>query len=375
MASQNSSPRKSSNGGVGRVWLQVLICIVCTVIVVVFLIVLFTQTGKEQTIQEYNVATPVAQVDVATETATTEEPTQPPFIYPKNASGYRALDYNNITAQYAILYDVEANEIVAGRAADEFFYPASMTKIMTLLVAVENVDDLQDTFTMTYDIIAPLIEEDASRAGFSEGETVTIADLLYGVVLPSGADATVGLATYICGSEEAFVDLMNDKVAELGLENTHFMNTSGLQDEEHYTTATDMAILMAAVMDNPTCREVLGTYQYRTSETEEHPDGILLESTMYSRMYGTEVEGMTIEGGKTGYTDEARHCLVSYAVDEETGEHYVAVVAYDTTYWRAIFDTFALYGLVSGGYDMPEDLEPTDWDNIEEEDEEDEYAE
>ena len=108
-------------------------------------------------------------------------------------------------------------------------------------------------------------------------------------------------------------------------------------------------------MENDTCREILGTYQYTTSATEQHPKGIPLESTMFSRMYGNEVTGITIEAGKTGYTDEAGHCLVSYATDAD-GKQFIAVTAKGPTYWRAVFDTFAIYGLVHDGYPMPDNL-------------------
>lgn len=121
---------------------------------------------------------------------------------------------------------------------------------------------------------------------------------MYGIALPSGADATTAIAIYLCGSEDEFVKLMNRKVEELGLKNTHFTNASGLYDPNHYSTATDIAMLMSAVMENDTCREILGTYQYTTTATEQHPEGILLESTMYSRMYGNEVTGISIDAGK-----------------------------------------------------------------------------
>jgi D-alanyl-D-alanine carboxypeptidase (penicillin-binding protein 5/6) len=336
--------------------MNAIVAVLCIVIVLIFLIVLLTQTGKTKTKQLPTAADAAVSEEVTTQ-APTEAPTEPESLltYPMVSSAVYPLTAQNITSEYAILLDVNNNEILAERNADTRFYPASMTKIMTLLVAAEQIKDMNDTFTMTYDIIAPLIEADASRAGFEEGEEVTITDLLYGIALPSGADATTAIAIYLCGSEEAFVTLMNDKVEELGLKNTHFCNASGLHDENHYTTATDMALLMSYVMENPICKEILGTYQYTTSQTEQHPEGILLTSTMYSRMYGDEVEGMTITGGKTGYTDEAGHCLVSYAEDEK-GNSYVTVVAKDTTYWRAIFDTFAIYGLVNNGYPMPTDL-------------------
>lgn len=246
-----------------------------------------------------------------------------------------------IVSKYAVLVDVGSNRITAQREADEIIYPASMTKIMTLIVAVENMNSLDDEFTMTYEILNPLINEDASRAGFEEGETITVEDMLYGAVLPSGADATIGLAQCISGSEEEFVKLMNEKAEEMGLEHTHFTNTSGLHDENHYSTVTEMAMILEYAIQIPLCRQVLSTYQYTTSATKEHPEGILLESTMFSRMYGDEVEGVQIEGGKTGYTDEAENCLASFAVKD--GQEYVAVTAGSYSHWLTIYDAFEMY--------------------------------
>lgn len=338
-----------------QLWLNTTLGVLCGVIVLVFVIVLIAKTGRTE-------ITPVSTAAMTTlNTANTEAPTETTtepadlVTYPEEADGLTELTGANISSEHALLLDVENNTILAQRDPDAKIYPASMTKVMTLLVAAEHIENMDDTFTMTYDILAPLIEADASRAGFEENETVTITDLLYGIALPSGADATTAIAIYLSGSEEEFVTLMNDKAAELGLENTHFMNASGLHDLNHYSTVEDMALLMKCAMENSTCREILSTYQYTTSVTEQHPEGIPLESTMFSRMYGNEVTGIAIEAGKTGYTDEAGHCLVSYATDD-AGKSYVAVVAKGPTYWRSIFDTFAIYGIINDGYPLPTDL-------------------
>lgn len=341
-----------------KIWIDVSIGVLCGFIVLVFLIVLLTQTGKPKIQQQIPAAVNAQNTAAQAETEpATEAPTEPETLltYPTAAENVTELTANNISSEHAVLLDVDNNTILAQRDPDARIYPASMTKIMTLLVAAEHIENMDDTFTMTYDIIAPLIDAEASRAGFEEGETVPLKDLMYGIALPSGADATTAISIYLCGSEDEFVKLMNEKAEELGLENTHFTNASGLYDPNHYSTATDIAMLMSAVMENDTCREILGTYQYTTSATEQHPEGIPLESTMFSRMYGNEVTGITIEAGKTGYTDEAGHCLVSYATDAD-GKQFIAVTAKGPTYWRAVFDTFAIYGLVHDGYPMPDNL-------------------
>ena len=268
--------------------------------------------------------------------------TKPPVEYPTQTAEAAAFDPGLVSSEYAVLLDVSANKVLAARNADTRFYPASLTKIMTLLVAAEKISDMEATFTMTEQIIAPLVRQDATRAGFSEGEVVNMTDLLYGAALPSGADATQGLALFLCGSEEAFVACMNEKAQQLGLKDTHFVNTSGLHDPDHYTTATDMAVILENAIKNDLCREILATYKYTTSSTPQHPEGILLESTMFSRMYGTEVENVTIEGGKTGYTDESRHCLASFA--SKDGRDYIAVTFAGSGRYKPVYDAFAIYG-------------------------------
>lgn len=267
--------------------------------------------------------------------------------YPSKSESYVDINDGEIVSPYIAVIDVTDNKIIAGRNAETRIYPASMTKVMTLIVAVEHIDNLDDTFTMTSAIIDPLYRDSASRAGFEPGEAVTARDLMYGLILPSGADGAVGLAEMISGSEEEFVKLMNQKCEEMGLTNTHFTNTSGLHGEDHYTTPVEMAMILQYAMENETCAEILSTYQYTTEVTEKHPEGILLTSTMFSRMYGDEVAGVTIKAGKTGYTQEAKHCLVSYA--ESGGKKYVAVTAGSEGKWGVIYDDFKLYGELCEG--------------------------
>lgn len=262
--------------------------------------------------------------------------------YPVKSKNYTDILSENILSPYVALVDVNTNEIIAGKSCDARIYPASMTKVMTLIVAVENIKNMDDTFEMTAEIIDPLVRAEASRAGFEPGEVVKAKDLLYGLILSSGADASIGLSYLVAGSEENFVKLMNEKCAEIGLKNTHFMNTSGLHDVNHYTTPTEMAMILSYALTNDTCTEVLGTYQYTTSPTDKHPEGLLLSSTLFSRMVGDEVMGVKIIGGKTGYTTEAGNCLVSCA--ERGNDRYIAVTAGAGNRWNVVFDDFELYG-------------------------------
>ena len=279
---------------------------------------------------------PVSNTDASVDDAVSAFPEKPVVVYPTVTPDTAELGAT-VDAEYAVLVDVTENRIVAQKRAEAQVYPASVTKVMTLLVAVENATDMTQTYEMSYNFLDELYWQQATVAGFSSGEKVSVKDMLYGCILPSGADATIGLANLLSGSEEAFATLMNQKAADLGLKNTHFVNTSGLHDNNHYTTALDMAVVLAAAMQNDTCREVLSTYQYTTASTAQHPDGLLLTSTMFSRMYGTEPEGATIIAGKTGYTTEAGHTMASYAKGDN-GHDYIFVSMDGTNKWEATYD-------------------------------------
>lgn len=304
-----------------------IIAVLVLVAAVVVPIVIFTRDKPSQ---------PPTTPTVSDDTVTPEEPEKPAVVYPTATADTASLG-ESVDADYAVLVDVTTGEIVAQKNPDARVYPASVTKVMTLLVAVENATDMNETFEMSYTFLDPLYLDEATMAGFSSGEEVTVTDMLYGCILPSGADATAGLAHLLAGSEEGFATMMNAKAAELGLKNTHFVNSSGLHNRDHYTTPLDMAVVMMAAMENPTCNRVLSTYQYTTASTPQHPDGLLLTSTMFSRMYGTEPEGATIIAGKTGYTPQAMHTMASYAKGDN-GHDYVFVSMYGTDKWQATYD-------------------------------------
>ena len=173
-------------------------------------------------------------------------------------------------------------------------------------------------------------------------EEVTVRDLFYGTILPSGADAAVGLATYVAGSHEAFVDMMNEKLDELGLSDTaHMTNCVGLYDENHYCSVYDMAIILKAAMDNPICREVMSAHTYNTSITTQHPEGILLSNWFLRRIEDKDCGGEVL-CAKTGYVVQSGNCAARYALDQ-SGNGYLCVTAHSTSSWRCIYDHVALY--------------------------------
>lgn len=160
-------------------------------------------------------------------------------------------------SRHAILLDAQSGQVLAQKRADERTAPASLTKMMTILLAIETEPDLDKQVTLPEDIFPALQTEKASMAGFAPGETVTVRDLLYGAMLPSGAECCETLARLVSGSEDNFAALMNQKAAELGMKNTHFTNPTGLTDTEHYSSAADMAKLLQAALHNATFRTIL----------------------------------------------------------------------------------------------------------------------
>lgn len=246
-------------------------------------------------------------------------------------------NYKNI---YCV--NMKTNKVVAAKNPQAKAYPASTTKIMTALVAIENLDNLDETFTMTYEITDPMFAAKATVAGFLSSEVITMEDLLYGCILPSGGDAALALATHISGGEEEFVKLMNKRAKKLGLLNTNFTNCTGLFDKNHYSTAEDMAVILRAALENDLCKKILCTNRYTSSKTEQHPDGIEMQNTIFQYMYGSEPEGATVLAGKTGFVNESGYCFASYGKSDK-GTDYVIVTFGGTGKWPSVNSLIDLY--------------------------------
>ncbi len=211
------------------------------------------------------------------------------------------------------------------KKSEQKIYPASLTKIMTATVAIENLHDLQKKIELSPSMFQRLNKENASMAGFQPNEKVKAIDLLYGMMLPSGAECCIGLADNIAGSEQAFVDKMNQKAESLGMSNTHFTNATGLQDQNHYTTVKDLSILLSYALKNSTFQEIFTTSRHSTASTNKHPDGITFKSTLFKNIGNSTLKSGNILGGKTGFTDEAGLCLASFA--QVNGKEYILVTA------------------------------------------------
>lgn len=250
-------------------------------------------------------------------------------------------------SEHAILIDLETNTVIAEKDPDAKIYPASMTKVMTALVACEQITDWDATFTMTQAIIDPLFLSDATMAGFVNGEEVSMTDLVYGALLPSGAEATEALAQTIAGSTEGFVALMNEKAAELGLTNTHFVNDSGLHDENHYTTVREMAVILEAAMANERCRAALSAVSYTSAPTTQNPEGVAMINKFLYRIGQYKLGDAVVEGAKTGFTSQAMNCCASFGI-AANGKPVVCVTAHAWTGDFCVEDHVALYTTYCG---------------------------
>ena len=250
-----------------------------------------------------------------------------------------------LPSKHAVVIDLQSGNILAEKAPDTVLSPASMTKILTLLVGAEHIteEDLGKTFTMTREITDYCYVNDCSVVGLMVDETVTVRELLYGTILPSGADAAMGLAHYVAGSHEAFVALMNEKLEELGLSDTaHFTNCVGLYDDDHHCTVKDMAVILQAAMSNVLCREVLNARTYETAPTPAHPDGQVLSNWFLRRIEDKDTGDITVIGAKTGYVVQSGNCAASVGEDAD-GNRYIVVTADSYSSWGAIYDHVDLY--------------------------------
>ena len=238
-------------------------------------------------------------------------------------------DYKKIEkigSEFAVVLDADKNEIVAGKQAAKRMFPASLTKVMTLVTAVDFLESMDAEFSLTLEESDFFYREQAAAAGYEPGEKALAGDMLYGLILPSGADCALGLAKVTAGDEKRFADLMNLEAVKMGLRDTHFTNPVGLHDDQNYSTPIDLAVIYRYAMDNELCRKVLGTPDYTMEKTKEHPEGLQVWSHTFGFMTGVDMNGFTVTGGKVGYTQEARSCFVTSA--EKNGRTFIVVTGY-----------------------------------------------
>ena len=231
----------------------------------------------------------------------------------------------SVQARYAGAADLQTMQVLYEKNAEAKLYPASLTKVLTALTAMERISDLDETITITAAMLEGLEDGTYSIAGFLLGEEVTVRDLLYGVLLPSGADACQALAIALFGSEEAMVEAMNETASSIGMTHSHFTNTVGMHDADHYTSVSDLFLLMKQAWQNDTLHTIMSTASYTTSSSYYHGEGLRLENSWVAQFAYDELENRYVLGGKTGYTPEAGYCLAS--VCEIQGREVIVIIA------------------------------------------------
>ena len=255
-----------------------------------------------------------------------------------------------INCQSAVLMDKSTGLIIYQKNPDERKFPASTTKIMTALLVLEKTKDLNQKIKMSHNAIYNL-EPGSSHIAMNEGETLTLEQALYGLLVASANEIANALAEYVSGDIENFCKLMNQRAKELGCKNTNFLNAHGFHNDNHYTSAYDLALIMRKATEFKKFNEIINTQRYEIPPTEKQSQTRILYNTDKMIHSNGKYFYKNLIGGKTGYTNEAKHTLVSYAkknnmelicavMEAENFDSYI-----DT---QKIFD----YGFENGFHDL-----------------------
>ena len=218
----------------------------------------------------------------------------------------------NIKSNNAVLYNLNDNKIIYEKNKDEKVSIASLTKLMTALVAIENIDNLNEYVSFVKSDYDELAKQDASSSSLKKNRKYTYEDLLYGLILESGADCANALARLTAGNENNFVKKMNQKAKDLGMENSSFSNPIGLDNKNNYSTVQDVAILLKEDLNNPILNSILTTFSYKLT------DGTVINHTIYEYMKSYKIKIPGIKGGKTGYELKSGYALASIASQNGT---------------------------------------------------------
>lgn len=249
------------------------------------------------------------------------------MIFATPVAAYKPSTFT-LTAEGCLIANVDTDTVIYEKNGDQKLYPASLTKIMTAVVVLDECADPENALvTCNQDTLNLLLGTDSSVFNLVGGEQLNALELLYILLVHSANDAAMALAEHFGGTVDGFVDKMNAKAKALGMVNSHFMNPHGLHDDNHYTTPYDMYLLTKHALKNETFRKIFGTVRHTVPATNMNPKTRILATTVFIQDPNTSMPNTyyrPVDGGKTGYTDPAGRCLVTYA--EEDGISYVCVV-------------------------------------------------
>lgn len=321
----------------------ILLGLALVILFFLLIVLLVKHTGKKNP-KDISANVVSQQTETQADAVAQKTETEEPWSFEAHKTEKTEKFPKSVVSSRGILIDVESGDILAAKGAHKRIVPASMTKILTVLVAAEHItpEQMDDKVEITIDITDYSYRNDCSNTGYEVGEKVTVRDLFYGTILPSGADSAVALATYVAGSHEKCVDMMNEKLEEMGLsETTHFTNCVGLYDEDHYSTPYDMAMIIKAATDNEWVREVMSAHTYTTSKTKQHKEGLTVSNWFLRRIEDKDTHGEVL-CAKTGFVAQSGSCAASLAADKN-GKEYICVTAGSTSSWRCIYDHVELY--------------------------------
>ena len=249
------------------------------------------------------------------------------FLVVLGFGGYKYIKDKNDSkyiSEAVYLYNLTDDKEVLSKNENKRLPMASLTKIMTVRVALKHITDLAGLAPVDNDAYYRAIDMNASMAGFVGGESTTFRDLLYATMLRSAGEAADSLAINISGSMDNFVSLMNKEAEDLGLKNTSYANADGMDDPGNYQSAKDCAMLLKDSLEDGNFRAIFTKKDFVTSKTSDHPDGVYIESTIFSHLRKYEQNGFEIIGGKSGTTDDAGLCWATLAV--KNNKEYILVV-------------------------------------------------
>lgn len=317
--------------------LLVILCSIC-------LFLNYSVTASAQIIET------TAETDSVNTINNTESDTSP---WPEDAP--------SIYSEAAIVMEASTGAILYSKDIHESFYPASITKILTSLLAIEN-SSLGESVTFSKEAIFD-VDLDSSRIGIDVGEVLTMEQCLYGIMLESANEVSYAVGEHVSGSIESFITLMNEKAVELGCTNTNFVNPNGLPDPNHYTSAYDMALISKAAINNDIFREITGTHTYTIPPTNIQEEARPLANHHKFVCSSANFEGCI--GGKTGYTTKAKYTLVTFA--ERNGMTLISVIMHCDSIEHEYSDTASILNYAYDNYtkyNIAEIEEPNSVDNF-----------
>lgn len=248
----------------------------------------------------------------------------------KHSLGYvsskddRIIELNGYNSKNIYIYNITDEKEVASLNANKKCYPASLVKIMTAYVALQNIENINSIAPIDTGSYKKLVNENSSMAGFVGKEKTTYTDLLYGALLASGGECAESLAINVSGNIQSFVEKMNVQAKNFNLKNTQFNNPTGMDDNNQYTTAKDIAMMLKECLKDEKFYLIFTSKDYLSTKTLDHPDGIYVESTVFRRLNKYKLNGFEIIGGKSGTTSLAGLCWATLAT--KNGKEYIVVM-------------------------------------------------